>query len=126
MKNMKAHVLTLSIFLALVATPYVCGWRLNWQLGIANYTKATVKLDIAYVWRSCKTDTVTVQPGQIIHVNAKACLVDDITGTATLNGKTVALTKGGAGTIGGRDFSINVIEIGSGDSEKTYRIERVK
>lgn len=121
MKNMRSSLLKFSTVLTVLATNAVFGW----QLGIANYTSVPVALNIAYVWGSCSADSVTVQPGQIIHVDAGfGCLVDDIIGVAIVNGKNIELTKGGYGTIGGRDFSINVIEIGSG-ADKTYRIERV-
>ena len=121
MKNMRTNLLKMTAILTVLATNAAFGWK----LGIANYTKAIVDLNISYTWGSCSADSVTVQPGQIIHVDAGfGCLVDEIRGSATLNGKSVALTKGGYGTIEGRDFSVNVIEIGSG-TEKTYRIERV-
>lgn len=123
MKIMRSNLLKLSVLLTILAT----NAAFRWQLGIANYTKAIVDLKISYVWSSCSADSVRVQPGQIIHVDAGfGCLVDDITGTATLNGKAVALTKDTSRIIGGRDFSINIIEIRTSISPETnYQIQRV-
>lgn len=121
MKNMRSNLLKLGIFLTILATNTAFGW----DLGIANYTKAVVHLEVRYVWGWCTKDNVSVQPGQIIHVNAKSCLVNEITGVAVVNGKNVTLEKQVNVNISGRDFSINIVEIGSSDTNKTYRIERV-
>ena len=120
MKLIRLNLLKLSALLTILATNAAFGW----QLGIANYTKAVVNLRIEYI--ACRDDNVTVQPGQIIHVDASWCLVDEITGTAEVNGKRLNLEKSRFELISGRDFSINIIEKGPNDAGKTYHIERVQ
>lgn len=121
MKNMRSNLLKLSVILTVLATNAAFGWK----LGIANYTKAVVWLTIEYV--GCTDDSVVVQPGQIVHVDAALCLVDDIVGIAVANGNKVTLTKDTSRIIGGRDFSINIIEIVTSINPQTnYQIQRVQ
>lgn len=122
MKNAGSMLLKLSAVVTMLITNAAFGW----QLGIANYTSAPATLTVTYLWSSCRSDTITVMPNQIRHIDAGGCLVNDITGFVLVNGKRVDLKKGGYGTIVGRDFSVDVKEIHFYNNPNyEYRIERV-
>lgn len=108
MKIIRINTLQSMLIALLIVPTAVFGW----YLPIRNNTPYAGQFDVHYP--GCSSDTVVVQPGQEVQVNAKGCLATQINGHLVRGGGKPVIHLAWSSS-GHRDFSATIVDKGNGN-----------
>lgn len=98
-----------SLLIALLIVPTAV---FGWYLPLRNNSPYKGQFDVHYP--GCSSDTVVVQPGQEVQVNAKGCLATRINGHLVQGGGKPVIHLSWSSS-GHRDFSVTIVDKGNGN-----------